>query len=64
MDVFKLCGQDSIGPSGVFDQSISRINLPISPPPVIQPEAPDVFALLAFPFMAFHHHPDLLIVKS
>src|SRR5262252_829061 len=32
----KLCGHDSIGPSGVRDQSISRINLPISPPPVSQ----------------------------
>src|SRR5262245_66690547 len=34
--VFKLCGHDSTGPSGVSDQSISRINLPISPPPVSQ----------------------------
>src|SRR5215510_3382263 len=32
----KLCGHDSIGPSVVRDQSISRINLPISPPPVSQ----------------------------
>src|SRR5215475_246594 len=32
----KLCGHDAIGPSGVRDQSISRINLPISPPPVSQ----------------------------
>src|SRR5215475_2028967 len=32
----KLCGHDSIGPSGVSDQSISRINLPISPSPVNQ----------------------------
>src|SRR5262245_7842676 len=32
----KLCGHDSIAPSGVRDQSISRINLPISPPPVSQ----------------------------
>src|SRR5262245_11076697 len=32
----KLCGHDSIGPSGVSDQSISRINSPISPPPVSQ----------------------------
>src|SRR5262247_1886024 len=32
----KLCGHDSIGPRGVRDQSISRIKLPISPPPVSQ----------------------------
>src|SRR5215471_9234596 len=32
----KLCGHDSIGPSGVRDQSFSRINFPISPPPVSQ----------------------------
>jgi hypothetical protein len=59
MDVFKLCGHVSIGPIGVFDQSISRINLPISPPPVSQPEAPGFLALLGFPLMA--NPPSLLI---
>src|SRR5262247_1876778 len=34
--VFRLCGHNSIGPRGVRDQSISRINLPISPPPLSQ----------------------------
>ena len=31
--VRKLCGHDSIGPSGVHDQSFARTSLPISPPP-------------------------------
>src|SRR5262245_57686791 len=44
--VFKLCGHDSIGPSGVCDQSISRINLPISPPPVSQSARAATIALL------------------
>src|ERR1700733_6391584 len=35
-DVFRLWGQLSIGPSGVRDQSRSRINWLISPPPVSQ----------------------------
>jgi len=31
--VRRLCGQPATGPSEVFDQSIARIKLPISPPP-------------------------------
>ena len=31
--VRKLCGHPVTGPSAVFDQSIARIKLPISPPP-------------------------------
>ncbi|GMT97720.1 hypothetical protein KH5H1_18390 [Corallococcus caeni] len=31
--VRRLCGHVSTGPSGVFDQSMARINRPISPPP-------------------------------
>ncbi len=31
--VRRLCGHPSTGPSGVADQSIDRIKLPISPPP-------------------------------
>jgi hypothetical protein len=34
--VHKLCGQDSIGPRGVCAQSIERMSLPISPPPISQ----------------------------
>ncbi len=34
--VRKLCGQDSLAPRGVRDQSIERINWPISPPATIQ----------------------------
>src|SRR5262245_23053407 len=49
--VFRLCGHDSIGPSGVRDQSISRINLPISPPPVSQSRGNFFFALSGFLFM-------------
>jgi hypothetical protein len=29
----KLCGQLSTGPTGVFDQSVARISVAISPPP-------------------------------
>src|ERR1700735_2662067 len=32
--VRRFCGQPSIGPNGVADQSYSRIRCPISPPPV------------------------------
>src|SRR5215471_10718977 len=31
--VRRLCGHLSSGPSGVFDQSMERMTLPISPPP-------------------------------
>ena len=31
--VRRLCGHPATGPSEVFDQSIARIKLPISPPP-------------------------------
>jgi hypothetical protein len=31
--VRKLCGHDSTGPTGVFDQSIERMRSPVSPPP-------------------------------
>src|SRR5712691_7100046 len=37
--VRKLCGHDSMGPSGVLLQSIDRISLPISPPPMSQSSA-------------------------
>jgi hypothetical protein len=37
--VLRLLGQLSIGPSGVLDQSIERMSLPISPPPVSQSAA-------------------------
>src|SRR6185503_8749175 len=40
----KLCGQWSIGPSGVVDQSRARTRAPISPPPCSQSE-PDVGAI-------------------
>src|SRR6476620_6209288 len=33
MEVRRLCGHEAIGPSAVFDQSISRMSLSISPPP-------------------------------
>ncbi len=32
----RVGGQDSIGPSGVFAQSIERMSSPISPPPTSQ----------------------------
>src|SRR5262245_16817413 len=51
--VRRLCGHDLIGPRGVFDQSISRTNFPISPPPVSQPESRDVLALFDFPLIAY-----------
>src|SRR5579864_9538740 len=34
--VRRLSGQESIGPSGVWDQSFERMSLPISPPPMSQ----------------------------
>src|SRR5262245_55822543 len=34
--VLRLCGQRSIGPTGVVDQSNARVRRPISPPPVSQ----------------------------
>src|SRR6266404_5061865 len=34
--VRRLCGHDSMGPSGVLVQSFDRTNLPISPPPTSQ----------------------------
>src|SRR2546426_11498802 len=43
--VRKLCGHDSMGPSGVLLQSIERINLPISPPPTSQSPARASFRL-------------------
>src|ERR1700753_170680 len=52
--VRKLLGHDSIGPSGVLDQSIERISSPISPPPTSQlfcrgifgSEAPTTFTFI------------------
>src|SRR5712671_2917314 len=35
--VRRLCGHDSMGPSGVLVQSFDRTNLPISPQPTSQP---------------------------
>ena len=35
--VRRLCGQVSMGPSGVPDQSLVLISLAISPPPINQP---------------------------
>src|SRR2546426_10216292 len=34
--VRRLCGQDSMGPSGVLDQSLASITLAISPPQTSQ----------------------------
>src|SRR5215813_2560261 len=56
----KLCGHDSIGPSGVRDQSISRINFPISPPPVSQSACEAVIALLPFQFISDLVAPGLM----
>ena len=38
--VFRLCGQCSIGPTGVCDQSRARMRAPISPPPKRNEVAP------------------------
>jgi hypothetical protein len=37
--VLTLCGQVSGGPSGVVDQSLARMRVPISPPPASHAQA-------------------------
>src|SRR5262249_47387417 len=56
----KLCGHDSIGPSGVRDQSISRINFPISPPPVSQSARAAAIALSPSQFIDTPLTADLI----
>src|SRR5689334_13343194 len=55
-EVRRLCGQEAIGPSGVFDQSNSRMSLSISPPPARKSLWPaDFISTSSFPKVVGHN---------